>query len=254
MLSSPQFPASTPTNPEDRSGLITQCLNEVRRQLSEVALRNCRRPETVQLLAVSKQHAAEDIATAVRAGQRDFGESYLQEALSKMTACQSLGLTTLDLVWHFIGQVQSNKTKAVAEHFDWLHTLDRDKIAQRLNDQRPQFAKPLQVCIQVKLAEEETKGGIAPDQVLALAKYIINLPQLQLRGLMCIPPSTEIVEEQRRYFAQLAALKKTLNQQLSSTGVQLDTLSMGMSGDYEAAIAEGATIVRIGTAIFGERR
>lgn len=248
MLSSPQFPASMPTNPEDRSGLITQCLSAVQRQLSDAAIRYGRDPANVHLLAVSKQHSVAIIAAAAQAGQHDFGESYLQEALPKIEACKHLGLT-----WHFIGHVQTNKTKSIAEHFDWLHTLDRDKIAQRLNDQCPHSAKPLQVCIQVKLAKEETKGGLDPDQVLSLAKYVINLPRLTLRGLMCIPPPSNSFEQQRNYFARLAALQKQLNQQLISSNVQLDTLSMGMSGDYEAAIAEGATIVRIGTAIFGPR-
>src|SRR5690348_5974236 len=136
MLSSPQFPASMPLNPEDRSGLITQCLLEVRQRLMDTALRHGRDPSTVQLLAVSKQQSVETIAFAARAGQRDFGESYLQEALPKMEAIKSFGLT-----WHFIGQMQGNKTRAIAEHFDWAHTLDRDKIAQRLNDQRPYHAK-----------------------------------------------------------------------------------------------------------------
>ncbi len=249
MLSSPQFPASMPLNPEDRSGLITQCLSAVQQQLSDAAIRYGRDPAGVRLLAVSKQHSVAMIAAAAQAGQRDFGESYLQEALPKMEACKPLGLT-----WHFIGQAQSNKTRPIAEHFDWLHTLDRDKIAQRLNDQRPHFAKPLQVCIQVKLAEEETKGGLDPDQVLSLAQYVVNLPRLSLRGLMCIPPPEETFGQQRKYFAQLASLQKKLNEQLADNGVQLDTLSMGMSGDYEAAIAESATIVRIGTAIFGERQ
>jgi pyridoxal phosphate enzyme (YggS family) len=248
MLSSPQFPASMPANPEDRSGLITQCLSGVRQQLVGAAIRHQRDPQKVQLLAVSKQQSVVAITAAAQAGQRDFGESYPQEALPKMAACKSLELT-----WHFIGQVQSNKTRAIAENFDWLHTLARDKIAERLNDQRPSHMAPLQVCIQVKLEFEPTKGGIDPEEVLSLAQYIIKLPRLKLRGLMCIPPPSESFTQQRSYFAQLAALQIQLNQQLTSTGVQLDTLSMGMSGDFEAAIAEGSTIIRIGTAIFGAR-
>jgi len=248
MLSSPQFPASMPLNPTDHSGLITQCLSTVRQQLAEAAAQHGRDPATVRLMAVSKQQSVADIAAAAHARQRDFGESYLQEALPKIQACNSLGLT-----WHFIGQVQSNKTRPIAEHFDWLHTLDRDKIAQRLNDQRPHFGKPLQVCIQVKLAQEETKGGVDPEDVVDLAEVVMSLPRLTLRGLMCIPPPSLSVEQQRSYFAQLALLQKQVNQRLASSGVVLDTLSMGMSGDFEAAIAEGATIVRIGTAIFGER-
>ena len=249
MLSSPQFPASMSTNPNHHTGLITRCLGTVRQQIAAAAMRHRRDPASVTLLAVSKQQPPDAIAEAAAAGQHDFGENYLQEALPKMAACQSLGLT-----WHFIGQLQSNKTRPVAEHFDWVHTVNRDKIAQRLNDQRPHYARPLQTCIQVKLAEEETKGGIDPDQVLPLAKYILGLPRLTLRGLMCIPPPAENFEQQRKYFAQLATLQRRLNEQLADGGVQLDTLSMGMSGDYEAAIAEGATMVRIGTAIFGARR
>lgn len=249
MLSSPQFPASMSTNPNRHSGLITRCLGTVRQQIAATAMRYGRDPASVKLLAVSKQQPPDAIAEATAAGQHDFGENYLQEALPKIVACQSLGLT-----WHFIGQLQSNKTRPVAEHFDWVHTVDRDKIAQRLNDQRPHYARPLQACIQVKLAEEETKGGVDPDQALALAKYMLGLPRLTLRGLMCIPPAGDSVEQQHHYFAQLASLQKHLNEQLADSGTQLDTLSMGMSGDYEAAIAEGATIVRIGTAIFGERQ
>jgi pyridoxal phosphate enzyme (YggS family) len=252
MLSSPQFPASMSVNPNHRSGLITQCLGAVRQQVAEAAVRHGRDLAEVHLLAVSKQQPPSAIAEAAAAGQRDFGENYLQEAVSKIEACKLLG-GSLELTWHFIGQLQSNKTRLVAENFDWAHTVDRDKLAQRLNDQRPHEAKPLQVCIQVKLAKEETKGGIAAGEALALAKYIIKLPRLTLRGLMCIPPVSDSVEQQRHYFAQLALLKQQLNQQLVTDSVHLDTLSMGMSHDYDAAIAEGATIVRIGTAIFGQR-
>lgn len=219
-------------------------LTQVHNQLAAAA-RACGRPEaSVTLLAVSKQQSVDAIRAVAQAGQRDFGESYAQEALDKMAA-----LRELDLCWHFIGQLQSNKTRPIAEHFQWVHTLDRDKIALRLNEQRPHFAPPLQVCIQVKLAEEAGKGGVWPDEVLALAEQMRRLPRLKLRGLMCIPPPTE------GYAAQLAQFQRMtdLLQQLNASGLGLDTLSMGMSGDFAAAIAAGSTLVRIGTAIFGER-
>jgi PLP dependent protein len=221
-----------------------QGLNEVRDQLS-IAARACgRSPESVQLLAVSKQQSVAAMRVLADAGQRDFGESYAQEALDKMTV-----LKDLPLRWHFIGQLQSNKTKPVAEHFQWVHTLDRDKIATRLNEQRPHYAPPLQVCIQVKLAEEPGKGGVWPEQVATLAAHVQQLPRLKLRGLMCIPPPAGQYDGQLNQFRRLAELQCELN----ASGLDLDTLSMGMSGDYAAAIAAGSTLVRIGTAIFGER-
>jgi pyridoxal phosphate enzyme (YggS family) len=179
------------------------------------------------------------------ADQRDFGESYAQEALPKMAALEGLSLR-----WHFIGQLQSNKTRAVAEHFQWVHTLDRDKIATRLHEQRPHHAPPLQVCIQVKLAEETGKGGVWEKEVPALAQHIQQLARLKLRGLMCIPPPAQQFDAQLAQFQRL----HTLFEQLNAGGLALDTLSMGMSGDYPAAIAAGSTLVRIGTAIFGERQ
>ncbi len=221
-----------------------QGLTEVRHQLSKAARACGRSPESVQLLAVSKQHPAAAIRALAEAGQHDFGESYAQEALDKMEL-----LKDLPLRWHFIGQLQSNKTRPVAEHFQWVHTLDRDKIASRLNEQRPHYAPPLQVCIQVKLAEETGKGGLWPEQVAALAAHVRQLPRLKLRGLMCIPPPAELYGDQLKQFRQLAELQRGLN----ASGLELDTLSMGMSGDYAAAIAAGSTLVRIGTAIFGER-
>lgn len=248
MLSSPQFQPSMPLNANDRSGLITQCLNKVRQELTDASIKYGRPPSTTALLAVSKAHSVEAVRSAAAAGQLDFGESYLQEALPKIAACTSLNLT-----WHYIGQLQSNKTRQVAENFAWVHTVDREKIALRLNEQRPHYAQPLQTCIQVKLGNEETKGGIDPSDAAQLAESIIDLPRIKLRGLMCIPPATGSFAQQRTYFAELANLQKGLNNRLASRGVQLDTLSMGMSADFEAAIAEGATIVRIGTAIFGSR-
>lgn len=203
-----------------------------------------REPDKVALLAVSKQQSAAAIRLLAQAGQRDFGENYVQEALGKIKDLQDLTLT-----WHFIGQLQSNKTRAVAEAFHWVHTVDRTKTAQRLNEQRPHYAPPLQVCIQVKLAEEAPKGGVEPEQVPALAAQIASLPRLRLRGLMCIPPAVEDFDRQYGYFSELARLSASLQQR----GLSVDTLSMGMSGDFAAAIAAGSTIVRLGTAIFGAR-
>jgi PLP dependent protein len=222
-----------------------QGLMQVRKQL-DAACRDCgRAPASVTLLAVSKQQSVAAMRAVAAAGQRDFGESYAQEALDKMAALHDLALC-----WHFIGQLQSNKTRPIAEHFQWVHTLDRDKIATRLHEQRPDQAPPLQVCIQVKLTEEAGKGGVWPDEVAALAAHIHKLPRLTLRGLMCIPPPANDHAAQRTQFQRLADLQ----QQLNADGLKLDTLSMGMSGDFPAAIAAGATIVRIGTAMFGERR
>ena len=222
----------------------TQGLMSVRRQLDSACHAANRAPGSVTLLAVSKQQPVAAMRAIAAMGQRDFGESYAQEALDKMAALQDL-----DLCWHFIGQLQSNKTRPIAEHFQWLHTLDRDKIATRLHEQRPLHAPPLQVCIQVKLAQEAGKGGVWPDSVAALAAHIEKLPRLTLRGLMCIPPPANDPVEQSLQFQRLADLQ----QQLNVAGHHLDTLSMGMSGDFPAAIAAGATIVRIGTAVFGER-
>lgn len=193
------------------------------------------------LLAVSKTQPAEAIREAFDAGLRDFGENYLQEALEKQA-----DLADLPLRWHFIGPIQSNKTKAIAEHFDWVHSVDRLKIAQRLSEQRPDALGPLNICIQVNVSGEASKSGCSPEAVAALAETIATLPRLRLRGLMTIPAPTENPVEQRQAFARLRRLKETL-------GADLDTLSMGMSQDLEAAIAEGATWVRIGTALFGAR-
>jgi PLP dependent protein len=209
------------------------------------AARDCGRdPASIRLLVVSKQQPAGAIELLANAGQCDFGESYLQEALAKIASLNARNLT-----WHFIGQLQSNKTRPVAEHFQWVHTLDRVKIAARLNEQRPHYAPPLNVCLQVKLAEEAGKGGLWPEEVPALAKAVSELPHLKLRGLMCIPPP------QDSYVAQLAQFQRMqqLRNELNTQGYALDTLSMGMSDDYTAAIAAGATLVRIGTALFGPR-
>jgi pyridoxal phosphate enzyme (YggS family) len=203
-----------------------------------------RKKNSVQLLAVSKRHPIEAIQEAFKAGQTAFGESYVQELIKKAEA-----LHEFNIEWHFIGPIQSNKTKQIAETASWVHTIDRLKIAQRLNDQRPENLPPLSVCIQINISNEDSKSGIKGDELNILAEQIAKMPRLQLRGLMAIPAPESDFEEQRKTFAKITALKDQLNQ----NGHHLETLSMGMSGDMKAAIAEGATIVRIGTAIFGIR-
>jgi pyridoxal phosphate enzyme (YggS family) len=225
-------------------GQFAKSLSETRRRIEAAALRYARDLASVNLLAVSKQQSVERVRSLAALGQRDFGESYLQEAVPKIAALQDL-----PLIWHFIGQVQSNKTKPIAEHFDWVHTVDRLRIAERLSEQRPTAAVPLNICIQVKLADEAGKGGVALNEAHSLARSIAMLPRIRLRGLMCIPPPTESFETQSAYFKRTADLFG----ELTSHGVNLDTLSMGMSADLEAAIASGSTMVRVGTAIFGER-
>ena len=200
-----------------------------------------REPATVGLLAVSKTQPAAAIRDAFAAGLRDFGENYLQEALEKQAA-----LTDLPLIWHFIGPIQSNKTRPIAEHFDWVHSVDRLKIAQRLSDQRPAHLPALNICLQVNVSGEDSKSGCSPEELTALARAVVALPNLRLRGLMAIPEPTDDVAAQHAAFARLRQLRDEL-------ALNLDTLSMGMSHDLEAAIAEGATWVRIGTALFGAR-
>jgi pyridoxal phosphate enzyme (YggS family) len=203
-----------------------------------------RDPRDIVLVAVSKTFPAGEVRAAHAAGQRDFGENQVQEAVAKMAP-----LADLDLVWHCIGPVQSNKTRPVAERFAWVHSIDRLKIAERLSAQRPEEAPPLQVCIQVNVSGEITKNGVAPADAPALARAVAALPRLRLRGLMTIPEATEDVALQRRRFETLRALKD----RMVADGLALDTLSMGMSDDLECAIAAGATMVRVGTAIFGAR-
>lgn len=200
---------------------------------------------SIQLLAVSKTKPAEALREAYAAGIRDFGENYLQEALSKQ-----LELADLPLIWHFIGPIQSNKTRAIAEHFDWVHSVDRLKIAQRLSEQRPADLPPLNICIQVNVSGEASKSGCTPADLPALADAISVLPRLKLRGLMAIPEPTEDRAAQDTAFAAVRDLNKNLR---ASLNLPLDTLSMGMSHDLESAIAQGATWVRIGTALFGAR-
>ncbi|MCR8934257.1 MULTISPECIES: YggS family pyridoxal phosphate-dependent enzyme [unclassified Pseudomonas] len=200
-----------------------------------------RAENSVQLLAVSKTKPAEALREAYAAGLRDFGENYLQEALGKQ-----LELADLPLIWHFIGPIQSNKTRAIAEHFDWVHSVDRLKIAQRLSEQRPADLPPLNICIQVNVSGEASKSGCTPGDLPALAAAISALPRLKLRGLMAIPEPTDDRAEQDAAFATVQTLQASLDP-------PLDTLSMGMSHDLESAIAQGATWVRIGTALFGAR-
>jgi len=203
-----------------------------------------RSAHSVTLLAVGKAQPAELLAAAADCGISDFGESYLQEALGKITALQGRGLT-----WHFIGRIQANKTRPIAESFAWVHALDRLKVAERLAAQRPPRAPPLYVCLQVNVAGEASKGGVAPAELPALAAGVQRLPHLVLRGLMCIPPEETEPARQRDWFARLRVLRDELN----AAGHSLDTLSMGMSADFESAILEGATIVRLGTILFGAR-
>jgi PLP dependent protein len=201
--------------------------------------------ETVRLIAVSKTQPAAAVAQAYDCGQRDFGENYLQEAQEKQAELTQLP----DIVWHFIGPIQSNKTRAIAENFAWIHSIDREKIAQRLNAHRPADLAPLQVCLQVNINDETTKAGVSLTELPALAEALSQLPRLQLRGLMAIPAATNTPEQTRTSFA---TLRKALAD-LQAQGYAVDTLSMGMSSDLEAAIAEGATMVRVGTDIFGTR-
>jgi hypothetical protein len=223
---------------------ITSRLKTVKQRIEQATMACGREPASVQLLAVSKTRPAADIRAAHAAGQQAFGENYLQDALPKIAE-----LADLPLEWHFIGAIQSNKTRDIAEHFDWVHTVEREKIACRLNEQRPQGAVPLNICLQVNISREESKAGVNPDEVLPLARAVSELPNLRLRGLMAIPAVTDDVEVQRAAFRAL----RECQERLIADGFKLDTLSMGMSGDLEAAITEGSTIVRIGTAIFGPR-
>lgn len=224
-------------------------LAAVRERIGQAETAWGREPGSVSLLAVSKTWPAETLSEALAAGQRCFGENYLQEALEKIAALTPEPLEP-PIEWHYIGAIQSNKTRDIARHFDWVHSVDRLKIAQRLNNQRPQELSPLNICLQVNISAETSKAGADADELVELAQTISQLPRLQLRGLMAIPAPTDQFDEQRAIFRQVATLKARINQEL---GLALDTLSMGMSGDLEAAIAEGATIVRIGSAIFGPR-
>ena len=223
---------------------ITSNLQAVQTRINQAATKAGRSPETIQLLAVSKTWPLASVMAAADAGQHAFGENYVQEGVDK-----TIATVHRQLSWHFIGPLQSNKTRLVAEHFDWVHSIERLKIAERLSAQRPSHLPPLQVCLQVNVSGEVSKSGCTPDEAPELAKSISQLPGLKLRGLMAIPEPAD------DYAAQCAPFRRLRETylQLQASGLPLDTLSMGMSHDLEAAIAEGATIVRIGTAIFGER-
>ncbi|MBA3564449.1 MAG: YggS family pyridoxal phosphate-dependent enzyme [Gammaproteobacteria bacterium] len=223
---------------------VEASLRIVRERIGRASGEAARDPGDVRIIAVCKQQSVMAITSALDAGQRELGESFLNEALEKMAV-----LARRDIIWHFVGALQSNKTRGVAEHFQWVHALDRVKIARRLASQRPHHAGPLDVCIQVSLVAEPGKAGVAPDGVAALAAEVAGLDRLRLRGLMCIPPQENDPERQRAHFRRLREIKNSL----VLAGHTLDTLSMGMSADFEAAVREGATLVRIGTAIFGPR-
>ncbi len=223
---------------------VTENFRKIQDLLASACTEAGRDPGSVRLLAVSKKKPAADVLALADAGQRDFGENFVQEGLDKIA---ETGRD--DLIWHMIGHLQSNKTRAVAEHFDWVHTLDRVRIARRLSAQRPHYAGDLNVCIQVNVDSEPGKSGVGIDDVEALAGEVAGLPGLRLRGLMCLPAIRDGFDAQRQPFARL---RETL-EQLRVAGHELDTLSMGMTADYAAAIHEGATIVRIGTALFGAR-
>lgn len=224
--------------------ILAERLTKVRDRMAMACAAAGRTADCVTLLAVSKGHPAEAVRAASQLGVQNFGESYLQEAVSKIAALQGLELT-----WHYIGQIQANKTRSIAEQFGWVHTVDRLKVLERLSAQRPYYAPDLQVCVQVRLAAEAGKGGAEPGDVLALAQAAQQLPKIRLRGLMCIPPPETEPARQEHWFRLLADLAA----QLRAQKVETDTLSMGMSDDLEAAIRCGSTLIRIGTAIFGPR-
>ena len=225
---------------------IRDNLQQVRARVVKACTAAGRDAAGVQLLAVSKTFGPEAVREAHAAGQRAFGENYVQEGLSKIEALADL---RAELEWHCIGPLQSNKTRSVAEHFDWVHSVDRLKIAQRLSEQRPAEMSPLQVCLQVNVDGGANKAGVAPDEVLALARAVAELPRLRLRGIMAIPePAPDFVAQRTLFMSAVAVFD-----QIRDAGIALDTLSLGMSADLEAAIAAGSTMVRVGTAIFGGR-
>lgn len=226
--------------------LIGANLQQLHARVAAAATAAHRTVESVTVVAVSKGHGVGAIRAAAAAGSRHFGESYAQEALPKMQA-----LSDLQATWHFIGRLQTNKTRGIAEHFHWVHGIDRLKIAERLSAQRPHYAPRLQVCLQVNIAGEQVKAGAPPAEAAELAQAVLSLPGLQLRGLMCILPADRPPGENRSHFATLRRLMEHINTILA--GSPLDSLSMGMSGDFPDAIMEGATLVRVGTAIFGPR-
>ncbi len=232
---------------------IPHNLQVVRERIAAAAHSVLRDPQTVALLAVSKTFGPGAVIEAALAGQHAFGENYLQEALDKMDAVNPVFMAALPhqlLEWHFIGPIQSNKTRQIAARFDWVHSVEQEKTARRLSEQRPAHQAPLQICLQVNISGEASKSGVAIEAVPTLARAVAAMPRLQLRGLMAIPEPSDDTEQERKSFRQL----RVLSEQLQAQGIPLDTLSMGMSADMQAAIAEGATIVRVGTAIFGSRK
>lgn len=224
--------------------LISANLQQVRTQVAQAAAAAHRTVESITVIAVSKGHDASKLRAAAACGVRQFGESYVQEAVPKLES-----LSDLKATWHFIGRLQTNKSRVIAESFDWVHGIDRLKIAERLSAQRPHYAPPLQVCLQVNIAAESGKAGVEPGAAPELARAVAQLPRLRLRGLMCILPADLDSDGNQRHFAALRQLQEQMNAQ----GMGLDTLSMGMSADFRDAILQGATLVRVGTAIFGPR-
>ena len=233
------LPQNSPKNPD-----LAARLRALRAQIAAAALAAGRNEDSVTLVAVCKGQSVDSVQALARLGVEHFGESYLQEALPRIEELRGMELT-----WHFIGRLQANKTRAVAEHFAWVHALDRPRIAERLGAQRPPLMPPLNVCLQAKLADAPTKGGAGPAELRELARLVQSIPQLRLRGLMCMLPEHLESAAQLAYFQAVRALRD----ELAGEGLQLDVLSMGMSGDYLPAIAAGATMVRIGTALFGAR-
>jgi PLP dependent protein len=230
---------------EPNTTTIASGLQKVRTRIREIAEKTGRQPEAITLLAASKTNPAECLREAFTAGQTIFGENYLQEALAKIPV-----LADLPIEWHFIGPIQSNKTRRIAENFAWVHSVDRKKIADRLSKDRPESLPPLQICLQVNVSGEGSKSGVAPEEVAELAAHVVTLPRLKLRGVMAIPELTKATALQRSQFHML----REAYDRLKRDGYELDTISMGMSEDLDIAIEEGATMVRVGTAIFGPRR
>jgi pyridoxal phosphate enzyme (YggS family) len=236
---------------------LPERLGEIRGRIGNAAAAAGRCVDSITLLGVTKGQPATVVRAAAQAGVAEFGESYLQEALDKIAAVEKLRAEAgaapqapaVPMTWHFIGRLQSNKTRPVAETFAWVHAVDRLKIAERLAEQRPYYAPPLNICLQVNVGGEDSKGGVTLEELPTLAAAVVALPRIKLRGLMCLPPEEEDPARQRHWFA----LVRTALDRLNASGWGLDTLSMGMSGDFEAAIQEGATIVRVGTALFGPR-
>lgn len=224
-------------------------LLNIKNEIAEIAKKCERDPNTIQLIAVSKTKPVEQVIEAINAGQLAFGENYVQEGVEKIQYFEK-NMPNNNLIWHFIGPLQSNKSKLVAEHFDWMHTIDRLKIAQRLNDQRPKEMAKLNVLIQVNISQEASKSGVKPEEVADLVKQIVTLPNLNLRGLMAIPEIENDYDKQLNVFTKMQQLLQSLQKDYPF----MDTLSMGMSGDMQAAIVAGSTMVRIGTAIFGARQ